>query len=877
MEIRRLSLATGSPIKMMTVFKRNGIFFLVALLVGCGSLLNELERIRARSTPTPGQQSAPYVVSTDPADNSIGPYNQTYIDVIYSEQVETGTVSAQPNFGACTGTLQISYDGFINCMGGSLDSSGNPRIRFTPVVFPKGLGFQIRTLADIKGVSGISATPYQSAVGFRLGAPCGNFNCFFSYSTPLMQPAGTASHIFLIRNGMHKGKYIAYSAGGTQTTMIDPTAASSEAGPDLAPCFTPGPGTLSFYVATGPLGGSQVILQGNNTTGTCVYDPTGHVFTTVGAPSLGGMTIGAGAYSIQPSSGNDAGNTIILRGNSQPDILRYTPGGNITDTGLDIPGSLAIGGHAIPIVTGSSTGQYFHVTGGNTGSYAFYEPSTPGVFTGSTASGNVNDGSFSFEVFTGSRAGQIITALANNGNLTSVVTTASFGLGAPGPTLSFNHGPGGLLLRQANTASFDEPLVLHGTAAGTATSKYVASSGMFATGPTTTGITSAGSSAVYMPGTSGKGAFFVINGATISTSVYLPETNEFSGTRLPTTIPGAGGNSAYQVSGGQYDGQTLIVGGMSTSETALFNPLTFTIKRGPNLTMNAQSSTFGVKIEQGSQAGKILLMIAGASANFNVFDPATGFFSVPGGWPTSGSFTAKGLGSVGFTVVGDPRIILMNGTGATSQIIDQSTGGVAVGPTANCSLNVTGFAMRFRKISTGEYRTLVFCQTNFFDIFDHATFSFMGAINSTANAGLGVNAFFIPTGNHAGKVIIVHGNNTLSTSLWNPEDNSVVAGPNMPSVCGAAGVGAGSQVLELQSGLNKNKTLIVTGNGQATTCMYDPNTHSFSQGPMVGNAPSPGYNITAGALAFRTNGGLYPTAFILLSGSTKNVWSAYVP
>lgn len=189
------------------MYRRVSILILtIFLFAHCGSLLSELDRIRKKAEAANATSSTnPTVTATDPADNSIGPYSQTYIDVTFSEAINTASFIAQSTFGACSGSFQVSYDGFQNCLGGTLDISNNPRIRFTPGIFIRGIGLQLRTLSGITGTNGNLATPYTMAVGFKLNTPCG-LTCFFSGSAPLSGNANAGGQSFPITSGSNAGK-----------------------------------------------------------------------------------------------------------------------------------------------------------------------------------------------------------------------------------------------------------------------------------------------------------------------------------------------------------------------------------------------------------------------------------------------------------------------------------------------------------------------------------------------------------------------------------------------------------------------------------------------------------------------------------------------
>lgn len=850
-------------------------------LPACGSLLNEMERIRAAAEAKPTSPlTSPTVTATNPADSTIGPFTQTYVDVTFSEPINISSITVQSTFGPCTGNLQLSYDGFTTCFDLTLDSSANPRLRFTPTIMPKGLGMQVRTLAGISSTSGAAATPYQSPVGFKFGAPCGLQNCFFSYSTPLMTVASNVSGIFPIRSGSLAGKYLVYTGSGPQTTVIDPIAATSELGPNMSTCFTAGAGAHDFYVSSGTHAGKQLIVRGGNTQDTCLFDPTSGTPFSPGS-TLVALNASGDGLSFQPDAGPDNGNTIFLRGNTTNTVFRYTAsGGGISNTIMTTFSNIGPGAHAIRMVNGSNPGMWLIFNGSGTNATNYFDQSGPSMgTTGVTTLLNIGPGASSFEVFTGTWAGHAIT-IPGGGLLTSRFDLAAMATGVAGPALSASGavGAGGMLLRHPGAPGFDTPLVVHG-GNGAGTSLYVPTGGTFQTGPRMTGIIGAGSSKIFMPsaGATGSSVFFVVNGTSSSTSIYLPSSNSFHGSRMPSDMPTLGA-SAFPIIGGMNNGKTLILGAMGSTntDTTMYDPIKHEMTQGPSaLGMPGSPSTSFVTFEQGPYKNQVLVFRGVSQPSFQVYNPATHAFYVPGGFPSAGAFNNMDTGGVSFPLANDTRIFIVNGNGTGAQTLDQQTGAVVnLGPLPQ-SVNTTPLSVRFTRPSNAAVKQLIYANTTNFIVIDHAT---LGSTTSVASvSGAGVQAFVIPSGPQVNKVLIVHGNNGTATSLLDPETNTIGATAANLASCAGTGVGNGSKILPIGTGIHKGKFLLIVGNLQALTCLYDPANHSFSPGQPVSNTASPGYMITNGSVAFPTGGGFYPTSFVLVSGATSNVWSTYVP
>lgn len=849
------------------------LFFCALILLGqnCGSLIGEVDRIRLRYEEL---NAAPTVIATNPADNSFAAYNQTYIDVTFSPMVDAGTVTAQSTFGACSGSFQVSYDGFNNCLAGAIDAGANPRIRFTPTIFPKGLGLQIRITSSVTGQTATPAVPYTSPVGFKLGAPCGNQNCFFSYSTPLTAVAGTASWIFPVRAGPHSGKLLVYSSSGTATTLIDPLNVTSLSGKTL--CFTPNFGTYSIYVTGGTYDGKELIVAGGGSTSTCLYD---HATDTMAAgpalPTIAGAGAGYGGFFMKPQTGGDAGKILMMQGGGKNGVMRFDPtAGTITDAApMVTTGNTAMQAHAIRLATGGgNAGKHLIYHGvGQSGTTWFDEALD--TMTAGPALLSVGTGGGSFEIVNGVRAGQILTTSGSGASTTFGINTTTLASVASPPAVTGGVTSGGRILWQLNSASYDQPLVLHG--GGFQTSRYNSSTGNFDVGPLTTGVILDGSASIFLPSTASGGAFLIVNGSsagiqTPSTSVYFPQSNSFSGTRMPTNVPNAGSN-AFTVTGGPRNGKTIIISGALTNETAEFDPLRFDMTRGPQLPSNTTANAFNIVL--GSNR---VLLFHGNSTTYSLYTPSSDTLSASGGPSLS---QPTGAGAVAFNIPGTTKFVVMHGAGLSSGDILDDSNLAAAGSAANatCAINAVPFTIRYKNYAANQERQLVFCNGSSMARFSHQTAAFLSGFSLSGAAGAGMQGFIISSGAHAGKILIVHGGNTAGTTLIDTtQDPEVISGgPTVSAGC-ATLPNTGAQLILPTTGTNAGRALLLAGNTSADSCFYDPQTHAFVANPAkVGSGV--GFQLTSGALAFKTNGGLYPTSFVVLTGANKNVWATYVP
>jgi len=856
----------------------------MSAVLSCNSLVDEAHRIQTvyneKYTPLP------LVVSTDPADNTIAPYNQKTITLVFSTAIDPTTIATQSAFGNCSGSFQISYDNFNHCLGGTLDTSQNPTIVFTPTYFPKTLQLKIQITNDVQSAVGLPAQPYTMPNGFRLGGPCGNSNCFFSYSTPLMTATGATSRLFPILGGANSGDYLAYTSGSSQTTLIDPVAGTSAPGPNFAPCAAPGIGTYDFYVNSGTLSGMQLIVMGNGSTNTCIFNHSTNAFTNIFAPTLpiGSST---GGVPIAITTGPSTGDTLLIAGNVTTNVMQFKAAtGSITNiTGTSpLPATATLGTHAVQ-ASALSMGQaaVFLGNGANNGLTLDTTAANPTFTSCWPLFGTFGDGAVAFEVYTGAKAGTIIALMGGGSLLGNYLGESVCAMAVQNPAMFASVGPGvgALLLRRANTVTQDSPILLLANNTFSVT-QYDSSTGDFlgANPPPSTGVVGMGSAKIFM-GATASGAFFIVNGASsASTSVFKHDTFRFHGSRLPTDIPKGAGSHAFYVSSGTNAGNTIVVSGNSSKQTALFVPVYFDMQGGPQLQAAATTNSFAIPLTAGAHAGKVLEAALSGNA-VNAYTPATGKFVDSASLvPALPAFPAFGTGATAFPVqqvVSDSRIVIVAGGGVANALLwDQTISPMTLLP-IGCAPNNAVLNASYTKPSTGVARQLIYCGGSSLAWFDHSAVTFAGLLALTAPANPTLKAFAIASGPNAGKVMVMHGSPATTTSIVDNETNAVSAGPSSAAACAP---NTGAQIVAITSGANAGSELIIVGGGSTVTCLYNPllgPLGTFSVNAAVSSTASPGYQINTGSVAFATNGGLYAGSTIVLTGAGSNVWSAYVP
>lgn len=288
------------------------------------------------------------------------------------------------------------------------------------------------------------------------------------------------------------------------------------------------------------------------------------------------------------------------------------------------------------------------------------------------------------------------------------------------------------------------------------------------------------------------------------------------------TLPSAAGEGAHTLQGN--GGELLIVQGNGSTATSVYAP-SGTVSAGPTVPSPVGKGAFSFPISGG------YLLVAGGGTDPGAQPLATYIVTlaaVPGGtWtiaagPSLSGTTGAGLGAhaIKYTVAGTTKFLVIHGgaTGKTS-VYSTATGLFAPGP--DLVIPATGLP----GLPLGA-------------------------------AGAGAHAFPRPDG----KSLIVLGNGTTGTNVFDPAsggDGSFVPGPTLSSA-----VGAGGHAIQYRNASALSRALIVAGNGTAATMIYDPAAAvgaGISAGPTLPSAVT-----TGGSSVLRGDG----SAIVLAGGGT---------
>jgi hypothetical protein len=312
----------------------------------------------------------------------------------------------------------------------------------------------------------------------------------------------------------------------------------------------------------------------------------------------------------------------------------------------------------------------------------------------------------------------------------------------------------------------------------------------------------------------------------------------------------------------------MVVLGNTTSTTQLYNPITHVFSSGNPMSATIGGGGHSFLIPSGVNMGKRLVICGNSTKNTSLYDPATGTFTT-GPSLNSPAYTA-GNGANSFTIAsggynGCIMTIFANNTNATS-IFNPSTNSFIAGPDHpsapypyNGSLNMPvadGRTLLVRGTGTGT------C-----DYYDPGMNMFSGGFTfSTLSISMGSHGFIIPSGTYAGRYMIIAGNGTTNTAIYDPSGPSQVAGPTL-----SAPTGLGAHSFLITSGPDAGKVLVVCGYSTGSTCMYDPSVNAFSTGPSLSGT------VGSGAFSFIIKGGPHKGKTLVVRGNATPTTALYDP
>lgn len=152
-------------------------------------------------------------------------------------------------------------------------------------------------------------------------------------------------------------------------------------------------------------------------------------------------------------------------------------------------------------------------------------------------------------------------------------------------------------------------------------------------------------------------------------------------------------------------------------------------------------------------------------------------------------------------------------------------------------------------------------------VYDGVTHSVRAGPSINSTPGAGAHALEIQSGPLAGKFLFLRGGNSNVTRVFHTNDrSSTMAGPNL-----SGNAGAGAHSFAIASGPQAGKILIIHGNNLTTTSLYDPAANTMVAGPALSAQAG------AGAHAFTIPSGAQAGKTLVIHGRATATTSLYDP
>jgi hypothetical protein len=608
--------------------------------------------------------------------------------------------------------------------------------------------------------------------------------------------------------------------------------------------------------------GKYLVINGGATATTNIYDPVANTFST--GPTLSSGVAYTGGFSIQRPDGK----FLVVNGNHVANTNIYDPIANTFTAGPAVASSLInFGAHAIQ----RPDGKFLIVNANTNAVNNIYDPVANSMAAGpSLATSTSGAGSHSIQ----RPDGTFLVVNGNNTNATNIYDPVANTFVA-GPVLASGTVLTGGFSIQRPDGKF---LIVDGNGS-TATNLYDPIANTMSTGPTLTSAVSHGGHAIQRP----DGKFLIITGNTTNaTVIYDPATNSFS------TGPTLASGTAYQGSHSiqRPDGKFLIINGGAVATTNIYDPsyITSGYYETEDISipeLNADS----VLNYMTNGEGKIEIAVKTATSTAALAASYTTYATTTSGsriLPVTGALYAKVRVTMTRTVPTLRQPLTVNNKETATWLGESDTKYQRVFPMPvvyNFNIDnhkgytVTGndFALASATssltVATSSSPTISGLVTD-----GGLTLPYTTGIPANASIGdergsmtpgpaLGATVY---SGASAiqrpdGKILIIHGQNQSSTTLYDPYTNATSSGPAL-----TGNVYYGSHSFQRPDG----KFVVFLGNAAATTNIYDPVANTFTVGPSLATG-----SIYNGAHTIQRPDG----KFLTINGNTTTATNIYDP
>lgn len=591
------------------------------------------------------------------------------------------------------------------------------------------------------------------------------------------------------------------------------------------------------------------------------------------------FSLTAGGLVIPIESGAAKGKLLVTEGGSSgafttnlfnPDTGIFSTGPNLTA----LHGGSSNQTFYFNIPSGIHSGKILinhgDPSGVPTNTTSIYDPVANTMIVGPTFTTTMNPFPMAFSISSGVNAGKIMVLLGGTNTNLYDPSANSFSVG---PNLSSSVSNNAHLISLSSGANSGKTLIIH-SGGSPNVSIYDPTSGVFTTGPNLTPSPNYGAHSFLIPSGSQSGNILTIVGNTAGTNSILINSINLTasiGPSLPNSISPTSSVSTHSIliNQGVNSGKLWLIHGSNStlipSDSSFYDSTSNTFSAGPTMITQATSSSKTVFFESGIYANKYMTFYGGKKFT-SLYDPIKNAIDPSSILPSA---AGNGVNKVLLTIGSNSgKMLIINGGNNTSSLFDFASGTFSAGP------NLTGVMGRspgIFTISGGSQDGKIFVvhgggltTTSLYDPSAN-TFSAGPALSAAANNITSECIFKVPSGTQSGKYLIIHGNISQTTSLYDPSTNTISSGPSTGANMGVNGV----TCFPITSGSNAGKFIATQGLiGATATRMYDPGTNTFGAGPTLSSS------ITAGAFAMPiTNGANAGKSLIIIgSGTTTNLY-----
>ncbi|HNE56525.1 MAG TPA: Ig-like domain-containing protein, partial [Leptospiraceae bacterium] len=627
--------------------------------------------------------------------------------------------------------------------------------------------------------------------------------------------------------------------------------------------FSLGNGGLVIPIESGTAKGKILVLQGGGTSNTNIYDPDLGIFITgPNLPSVIANQDSGTAFSI--NSGTNVGKVLIVHSVSNISSI-YDPVSNTMQVGPNLTSSLAWSNNFL-VNSGINSGKTVILS--QTVTTNIYDPISNTFSVGNNLNTALsNNGSNLTVINSGSNSGKAFIVSANNLNTSDIYGLTVDGQYGIGPTFSANPFYGSHSFLIPSGIQSGNILIARGNSS-TDTFILNSTSLTLSTGPTLPNfidtLADRGTHSILISSGINQGNIWLLHAGnnTSPTSFYNPATNTFS---TGPTMPGLirlNSKTVY-LETGIHAGKYLTIYGSNVKFTSLYDPIKNALDASSILPSAAGVGVNRIPITTGTNAGK-MLVINGGNNTSSLFDFASGTFTA-GPNLTGVMGRSPGL----FTIYGgtqDGKTLVVHGGGlTTTSLYDPIANTFSAGPALSTAAhNITNECI-FKVPSgaqAGKYLIIHGNVSQNTSLYDPSTNTFAAGPTTGGIIGLGATCFPINSGANAGKFLVIQGFNSTPTRVYDPSTNSFAAGPNL-----TIATTAGTFSMPITNGSNNGKALVIIGTGN-TTNLYDPTTHTFSVGPNLSGSAS---SIAPSSYLLLSNGA-NKDKYWIMHGTTSSIY-----